>query len=115
MIGGKQYNRGVTALKIVYEALQRLNIEVVERWLRDKQNNNVFEQFLENSELQNLINGVTQDSFQTTESNLLFELYETFEEKLIYPEFGSMSVSLKKIQIFKVLLKTVSLKWFKYY
>ena len=39
-ITGKQYNRGVRALKIVYGAFQRLKMEAAERWLKDKQNNN---------------------------------------------------------------------------
>ena len=39
-ITGKQYNRGVRALKIVHGAFQRLKMEAAERWLKDKQNNN---------------------------------------------------------------------------
>ena len=52
MIRGKQYNRGVRTIKMVYEALQRLKIETSERWLKDKQNNNVLLNFLGFSELQ---------------------------------------------------------------
>ena len=51
MIRGKQYNRGVRTIKMVYEALQRLKIETSERWLKDKQNNNVLLNFLGFSEL----------------------------------------------------------------
>ena len=76
MIRGKQYNRRVRALKMVYEALQRLKIEAFERWLKDEQKNDVLLKFLGSSELQDLIDGVTQDSFQTTIAKLdeLFEL-----------------------------------------
>ena len=93
MIRGKQYNRRVRALKMVYEALQRLKIEAFERWLKDEQKNDVLLNFLGSSELQDLIDGVTQDSFQTTIAKLdeLFELYETFEEKFICSELGLMS------------------------
>ena len=52
MIRGKQYNRGVRTITMVYEALQRLKIESSERWLKDKQNNNVLLNFLGFSELQ---------------------------------------------------------------
>ena len=43
--------------------------------------------------MQDLIDGVTQDSLQTTVAKLdeLFELYETFEEKFICSELGLMS------------------------
>ena len=76
MIREKQYNRGVRALKMVYEALQRLKIEAFERWLKDEQKNNVLFNFLGSTELQDLIDGVTQDSLQTTVAKLdeLFEL-----------------------------------------
>ena len=76
MIRGKQYNRRVRALKMVCEALQRLKIEAFERWLKDEQKNDVLLKFLGSSELQDLIDGVTQDSFQTTIAKLdeLFEL-----------------------------------------
>ena len=75
-IRGKQYNRGVRTLNMVYEALQRLKIEAFERWLKDEQKNDVLLKFLGSSELQDLIDGVTQDSFQTTIAKLdeLFEL-----------------------------------------
>ena len=43
--------------------------------------------------MQDLIDGVTQDSFQTTVAKLdeLFELYETFEVKFICSELGPIS------------------------
>ena len=49
--------------------------------------------FLGSSELQDLIDSVTQDSFQTTDAKLdeLLELYEAFEEKFICFELGPMS------------------------
>ena len=93
MIRGKQYNRGVRALKMVYEALKRLKLEAFERWLKDEQKNDVLLNFLGSSELQDLIDSVTQDSFQTTAAKLdeLFELYEMFEEKFICSALGPMS------------------------
>ena len=50
MIRGKQYNRGVRALKMVYEGLQRLKIDVFERWLKDQQKNDVLLNFLGSSQ-----------------------------------------------------------------
>ena len=78
---------------MVYEALQRLKIEAFERWLKDEQKNHVLFNFLGSSELQDLIDGVTQDSSETTVAKLdeLFELYETFEVKFICSELGSIS------------------------
>ena len=85
-IRGKQYNRGVRTLNMVYEALQRLKIEAFERWLKDEQKNHILFNFLGSAELQDLIDGVTQDSFQATVAKLdeLFELYETFEVKFMF-------------------------------
>ena len=78
---------------MVYEALQRLKIEAFERWLKDEQKNHVLFNFLGSSELQDLIDDVTQDSSETTVAKLdeLFELYETFEVKFICSELGSIS------------------------
>ena len=59
MIRGKQYNRRVRALKMVYEAFQRLKIKAFERWLKDEQKNDVLLNFLGSSELQDLIDDVT--------------------------------------------------------
>ena len=70
---------------MVYKALQRLNMEAFERWLKNKKND-VLLNFLGSSKLQN-------SKFQTTAARLdeLFELYKTFEEKFICSELGPTS------------------------
>ena len=110
---GKQYKRRFRALAMVYEALRRLKIEAFERWLKDEQKNDVLLNFLGFSELQDLIDGVTQDSFQTTVAKLdeLFELYETFEEKLICSELGPMSFLWNSfIEMVQILLDFIKSK-----
>ena len=110
---GKQYKRRFRALAMVYEALRRLKIEAFERWLKDEQKNDVLLKFLGSSELQDLIDGVTQDSFQTTVAKLdeLFELYETFEEKLICSELGPMSFLWNSfIEMVQILLDFIKSK-----
>ena len=87
--------------------MQRLKIEVFERWLNDEQKNNVLLNFLGSSELQHLIDDVTQDFFQTTVAKLdeLFELYETFDKKFICSELGPMSFLWNSfIEMVKILL-----------
>ena len=92
--------------------MQQLKIEAFERWLKDEQKNDVFVKFLESSELQNLVDGVTEDSSQTTVANLdeLFELYETFEEKFICSELGPMPALwnsfMKVVQILQNFIKS---------
>ena len=62
-------------LKMVHEALQRLKIEPYERWLKDEQKNNVLLNFLGSSELQDRIDGVTQDpSRQLAKLDELFNI-----------------------------------------
>ena len=60
---------------MVHEALQRLKIEPYERWLKDEQKNNVLLNFLGSSELQDRIDGVTQDpSRQLAKLDELFNI-----------------------------------------
>ena len=97
------------ALKMVHEALQRLKIEPYDRWLKDEQKNNVLVNFLGSSELQDRIDGVTQDpSRQLAKLDKLFKLYETFEEKFICSELGTMSLLWNSfIEMVQILLDVV--------
>ena len=56
VLKGKQYNKGVRALKIIYKALQRLKFETFERWLRKENKEGILVDYLESTELLQLIN-----------------------------------------------------------
>ena len=56
VLKGKQYNKGVRALKIIYKALQRLKFETFERWLRKENKDGILVDYLESTELLQLIN-----------------------------------------------------------
>ena len=61
--------------------------------------------------MQDLIDGVTQDSFQTIFAKLdeLFELYETFEENFISSELGPMSFLRNSfIEMIQILLDFIN-------
>ena len=94
---------------MVHEALQRLKIEPYDRWLKDEQKNNVLVNFLGSSELQDRIDGVTQDpSRQLAKLDKLFKLYETFEEKFICSELGTTSLLWNSfIEMVQILLDVV--------
>ena len=51
---GKQYNRAVRALKIVYKALQRSKLEEFKNWLSRRQKNMELVNYLESGELKSL-------------------------------------------------------------
>ena len=91
----------------MYKALQRPKAEASPRRLNDEQKNVVLLNFLESSELQNLIDGVTQDFFQTTATKLdeLFVLYDMFEEKFICSELEPMTLLWNSfIEMIQILL-----------
>ena len=90
---GKQYNRGVRAFKIVYEALQRLKLDAFAEWLVKEPNNAVLVNFLESTELSNLISNADPDTFKTSMDAIeeLFSLFQLFEERIVCSELGPMS------------------------
>ena len=47
ILKGKHYNRGVRIAKYVYEALQRINLEMFEKWLQDQGKAHLLLDFLE--------------------------------------------------------------------
>ena len=56
VLKGKQYNKRVRTLKIIYEALQRLKLEAFERWLRKENKEDILMNCLESTDLLQLIN-----------------------------------------------------------
>ena len=75
---GKHYNRALGVMKTVYEALMQLKFEAFE--------NDVVAEFLEPSEISELLTKQTQTNFQTVRSCLsyIFEKYINIYNILIY-------------------------------
>ena len=63
VLKGKQYNKGVRALKIIYEALQRLKLKAFKRWLRKENKEDILVDYLESTELLQLINNTKKNKF----------------------------------------------------
>ena len=84
VLKGKQYNKGVRALKIIYEALQRLKLKAFKRWLRKENKEDILVDYLESTELLQLINNIKKTSFNAAIDSCerIFELFLHFDQSI---------------------------------
>ena len=109
VLKGKQYNKGVRALIIIYEALQRLNLKTFERWLRKVNKEDALVDYLESTEILQLINNTKKTSFDAAidSCECTFDLFLHFDQS-ICSKFGSMFVFWKSfIKITQISLNYI--------
>ena len=81
---GKQYNKRVRALKIIYEAPQRMKLETFKRWLYEQNKKDILVDYLEFSDLLQLINDIKKTSFNVAVESCecIFQLFLHFDQSI---------------------------------
>ena len=82
VLKGKQYNKGARVLKIIYESLERVKPEAFKRWLRKENKEDILVDYLESTELPQLINNTKKTSFNAAIDSCerIFELFLHFDQ-----------------------------------
>lgn len=94
VLRGKQYNRAMRAIKIVYEALQRLKFEAFEAWIQSENKLDILDGFIESNELSRLIKKIDSETMVATmnKSDAIFNLYEEFENWINEGNLGPLAI-----------------------
>ena len=85
------YTKRVCALKIIYEALLQLKLEAFERWLRKENKEDILLDYLESTELLQLINNFLSFNAAIHSCEHIFELFVHFDQS-ISPKLGPMAL-----------------------
>ena len=82
VLKGKQYNKGARALKIINECLEQLKPKAFKRWLRKENKEDILVDYLESTELLQLINNTKKTSFNAAIDSCerIFELFLHFDQ-----------------------------------
>jgi len=93
VLRGKKYNRGIRALKIVYETLQRLKFDAFENWVKSKNMWNVLSDALESREFSCMLDETNLESMTAAmeKCDKLFNLYEAFEDWINEGNLGPLA------------------------
>lgn len=79
----KMYNRAVRVLKTIYEALQRLKLDVFENWLQISGKGQHLDDYLESGKFTGLTNECRTDHMVNSADRLegLFQFWEEYEDE----------------------------------
>lgn len=120
VLKGKQYNRGLRIAKIVYEALQRVKLEVFENWLQNEGKDDILTEFIESETFTKLVDTRTPESFAESLNvgNNLFATANEFDSKIRSGEFGPMAAFwqsyIDMVQILLDFIRSIRLGIFIY-
>ena len=91
---GEMYNRVVQVLKTIYEALQRLKLDVCENWLQISGKGQHLDDYLESGEFTSLTNERQPGHMVTAAdtSEALFQFWKEYENEMWCYKFGPMAV-----------------------
>ena len=93
VLKGKQYNRGIRVVKILYEALFWIKIEAFEELLAENHNTNDLVEFMESSQLAVLIKDRNTETMTASMEKIehLFLLHDKFDEQIRLNNLGPMA------------------------
>ena len=94
VIKGKQYNKGVLAFKIIYEAFHRLKLKAFKRWLYEENKKDIMLDYLEFPGLLQLIDDSNKKQVLMLQLNHVNVFYSSFYTliKTIYSKLGPVGL-----------------------
>ena len=115
MLNGKMYNYGIRIFKVIFEALQRVKLDLFQEWLQKEKKSDILSNYLESEVFAELIKKRESSMFNTCLQSIsaLLKTYNEFEMKICNGDFDSMAMFwqsyLDMVQVLLDFVKSILL------